>query len=74
MLVNFGFFGAAGWRNVGNKLEEAFGAFKDWCRVHGKTTSLTELSLKVFKIQSFLTDIDRTGFYFGQVIGPGVRV
>lgn len=72
VMVNFGCFGSTGWRNVGRKLEEAFGCFKDWCKEHGKTTSLTEFSLKVFKVKSFLKLYIRTVFV-GQGPGLGFR-
>ena len=38
-------------RSMGSKLSAAFDNFKSWCKEHHKTTSLTEFSLKTFKVK-----------------------
>ena len=50
LLMYFGVFGFA--RNIQKKLDVAFQRLKEWCHNHCKTTSLTTLSLKVFKVSS----------------------
>ena len=42
------------------RLNEAFSRLKAWCKQHGKSTSLTELSLKTFKVKTSL------GISFGE--------
>ena len=48
------YMGVFAGRSFQSKLDEAFGRFKTWCRIHHKTSSLTEFSLKTFKITSLL--------------------
>ena len=40
-----------GTGSIQRKLDEAFGRFRRWCKQNHKNTSLTEFSLKAFKIQ-----------------------
>lgn len=42
-----------------DQLEEAYGAFREWCRVEGKVTSIMEFSKTELKITSNLgcTDV-----------------
>ena len=54
LLLHLGCFGRAG--NTSAKLSSAFDNFKTWCQLHHKTTSLTEFSLKAFKVQKYLGD------------------
>ena len=52
VLVRLMVFGAG---SLQKRLDEGFGRFKDYCRSAHKTTSLTEFSLKAFKIQKLLS-------------------
>ena len=41
-------------RSTNRKLESLYDLFTDWCRAHGKTTSLDGFSLLKFKMQTLL--------------------
>ena len=49
LLSHLGVWGDGG---IQRKLDEAFSRFRAWCRLHSKNTSMTEFSLKAFKIQT----------------------
>ena len=51
LLLRLGVFQDA---TIPSCLDRAFELFRDYCRSHGKTTSITEFSLKMLKIDSFL--------------------
>ena len=53
LLLRLGVFKDA---TISSCLDHAFQMFRDYCRSHGKTTSITEFSLKMMKIDSFLKE------------------
>ena len=57
LLVRLGMFDNHGYRWLSQGLSEGFDRFKQWCRAHHKTTSLTSFSLKVFKINKLLSKL-----------------
>ena len=59
VLVRLGIFGRGGLQK---RLNEGFCRFKQWCKDAGKTTSMTEFSLKAFKVSTFL-GLDIACFY-----------
>ena len=51
LLARMRMFGGGGLQK---RLNEGFSRFKIWCTSAGKTTSLTEFSLKTFKVKTLL--------------------
>ena len=49
-------------RSIGQRLHEAFLLYKDFCKATGKTSSITEFTLKMLKVESF-PGIATSGLY-----------
>ena len=55
LLCRLGLFGAG---SIPGRLDEAFLHYKTWCNRFGKTTSITEFSLKAFEMSSYCGEYD----------------